>query len=52
MSAPMLPPAPALFSTTMGCPSSSVIRAPMMRATVSVGPPAANETTSRIGFEG
>src|SRR6516162_41312 len=51
-SAPMLPPAPVLFSATNCCPSSSPIFAPMRRATTSVGPPAAKGTTMRIGFDG
>src|SRR5262249_17049086 len=48
----MLPPAPTLFSTTNCCPSRSPIVAPMTRATVSVGPPAENETTMRTGLDG
>src|SRR5215204_7181020 len=48
----MLPPAPVLFSTTNCCPSSSPILAPMTRATMSVGPPAANDTMMRTGFDG
>src|SRR5262245_24938904 len=48
----MLPPAPALFSITNCCPSSSAILAPMTRATVSVGPPAENDTTIRTGLDG
>src|SRR5262245_53035584 len=51
-SAPILPPAPVRFSTTNCCPSSSPIFAPMRRATMSVGPPAAKGTTMRIGFDG
>src|SRR6218665_2208368 len=38
-SAPMLPPAPARFSTTMVWPSRSFIEAASVRALASVGPP-------------
>jgi hypothetical protein len=38
----MLPPAPALFSTITGCPIFSESFFAMMRAAVSVPPPAAN----------
>ena len=49
---PTMPPAPVAFSTITGCPSNSLIRAPMMRPTVSNAPPAANGTTSVIGRDG
>src|SRR5581483_1802254 len=48
----MLPPAPVVFSTTTVCPRLCVIRAAMILAIVSVGPPAENGTTSvtaRVG---
>src|SRR5436189_2000243 len=48
----MLPPAPVLFSTRKVWPVTSVSFALMMRATWSVGPPAANDTMMRTGFEG
>src|SRR6185437_15783420 len=41
----MVPPAPVTFSTTTACPRAFVMRCAMMRAMVSVGPPAANGTT-------
>src|SRR5688572_21866721 len=52
MSAPMLPPAPVLFSTTTGCPHASLSFCPSRRATTSVVPPAANGTTIFTGFDG
>src|SRR5207253_3237773 len=42
----MVPPAPSLFSITTVWPSVFIIAAPSVRATTSVGPPAANGTTS------
>jgi hypothetical protein len=36
----MVPAAPVVFSTMMICPSDVRIRSAMMRAIVSVGPPA------------
>src|SRR5262245_55651130 len=48
----MVPPAPVVFSTNMDCPSACRMGSLMMRASVSVGPPAANGTTSVIGFDG
>src|ERR1043165_7084575 len=50
--APRLPPAPVLFSTRNVWPSNSVSLAAVMRATWSVGPPAAKDTTMRTGFDG
>jgi hypothetical protein len=47
-----VPPAPATFSTTTGCPSVRAIGPAIRRATVSVGPPAANGTIIVIGREG
>src|SRR6266850_6931668 len=49
---PMLPPAPVTFSTTTVCPRLFVIRSAMMRAIVSVGPPAENGTTIATGRAG
>src|SRR6218665_397386 len=49
-SAPMLPPAPARFSTTMVWPSRSFIEAASVRAIASVGPPGGKGTTSVIGL--
>src|SRR6185503_20066955 len=50
--APMVPPAPPLFSTSTGWPSVSLMRWPIRRATMSVVPPAGNGTTTRIGLDG
>jgi hypothetical protein len=50
--APMLPPAPALFSTMKVCLSDSVSWSPITRAAISVVPPAAKGTTIRTGFAG
>ena len=47
-----MPPAPPTFSITTCWPSSSLIRAPTMRPSTSVGPPAANGmimVTGRVG---
>ena len=44
--APMLPPAPARFSTTNGVPWVSCIFCAKMRANMSVVPPAVNGTTT------
>src|SRR5262249_34719302 len=49
----MVPPAPSLFSTTTDWPSVLLIDAAIERPTTSVGPPAANGTTSvtgRVGY--
>src|SRR5262245_53399016 len=48
----MLPPAPVMFSTRTVCPRLFVIRSAMIRAIVSVGPPAENGTTIVTGFVG
>ena len=48
-SAPILPPAPARLSTTMGWPSSSPSRSAITRAVTSVAPPAWKGTIRRIG---
>src|SRR3954469_4443299 len=48
----MLPPAPVTFSTTTVWPRFFVIRSAMMRAIVSVGPPAENGTTIETGRVG
>src|SRR5215468_1531125 len=48
----MLPAAPLTFSMTTGCPSGARIRSAMTRASVSIGPPAANGTTIVIGRDG
>jgi hypothetical protein len=47
-----VPPAPPTFSTTTCWPSARVIDSASTRATVSLGPPAANGTiivTGRVG---
>src|SRR5215218_1816081 len=49
---PVVPPAPATFSTTICCPSVRDMCSPTMRATMSVGPPAANGTIIVIGRAG
>src|SRR6185503_16344494 len=51
-SAPILPPAPALFSTTTGWPHASETFCAMTRAKVSAMPPTANGTTILMGLEG
>jgi hypothetical protein len=48
----MLPPAPATFSITTGCPSEARMRSPRRRAIVSVGPPAGYGTIIVMGREG
>src|SRR5689334_13474461 len=48
----MLPPAPVVLSMTSGWPRLFRMRSPMIRASVSVGPPAENGTTIVIGREG
>src|SRR5216684_2665369 len=48
----MLPPAPVTFSTTTVWPRPLVMRSAMMRAMVSVGPPAENGTTMLSGRVG
>src|SRR5438105_6708941 len=48
----MLPPAPVTFSTTTVCPMLFAIRSAMIRAIVSVGPPAENGTTIVTGRVG
>src|SRR5689334_13432455 len=52
MSAPMLPPAPALFSTTKDWPRDLVSSCATARARMSVVPPALKGTTIRTGLEG
>src|SRR5436305_5768737 len=49
---PILPPAPPRSSTTICCPSFSERNWPISRATMSLAPPAANETIQRTGREG
>src|ERR1700680_2358456 len=49
---PIVPAAPLTFSTITGCPSETCILAAMIRASVSVGPPAANGNTIVMGCEG
>src|SRR5690606_12542848 len=46
---PMVPPAPARFSTTTGSPSACPMRSASMRASEWVGPPAEEATISLIG---
>src|SRR4051812_34430769 len=48
----MVPPAPARLSTTTFCPQFSVSFCAMMRATVSLDPPAGKPTTKRTGLTG
>jgi hypothetical protein len=48
----MLPEAPARFSTTIGCPSSSASLGCMMRPTKSEAPPGAKGMIMRTGREG
>ena len=47
-----MPAAPVLFSTITGWPSEACIFAAISRAGTSLGPPAGNPTSRRIGFEG
>src|SRR5215510_4475587 len=49
---PTTPLAPALFSTTTGCPIDSLIFCASVRPVRSEAPPGANGTTSLIGFVG
>ena len=51
-SAPMLPPAPGLFSITTGWPSERAICSPSVRAMVSIAPAGGNGTTQRIARDG
>ena len=48
----MVPPAPTVFSTSTVWPSDLPIGMASMRATTSVGPPAAKGTTSVTGLSG
>src|SRR5688500_1130905 len=48
----MLPPAPARFSTTNGCPRESCSRVASARPTMSGVEPGGKVTTTRTGFEG
>src|SRR5262245_56204268 len=50
--AAMVPPAPSLFSTTIVWPSVLLIATPIVRATTSVGPPAAKGTINVTGLVG
>jgi hypothetical protein len=50
--APNEPPPPALFSTTIVCPSAGEMRSATTRAMMSVVPPGANGTTSFTGLLG
>src|SRR5690606_30778570 len=50
--AAIVPPAPATFSMTTGCPSLSDIFWPIRRATPSVALPAPNGTTMVTGLVG
>src|SRR5919201_932216 len=52
MSLPVIPPAPARLSTTIGTPRLSDRRCETLRAAKSAMPPGANGTTMRIGFDG
>ena len=49
---PIVPPAPATFSTITGWPSDVFMRSLTSRATMSVMPPAANGTIMVIGRDG
>jgi hypothetical protein len=49
---PMVPPAPPELSTTTCCLSELVSVTPRLRASVSVGPPAANGTMTVIDLFG
>jgi hypothetical protein len=49
---PTVPEAPTIFSMTTGCPRELRMWSATMRATVSVGPPAAKGTTTVIGRDG
>src|SRR6266849_2691265 len=51
-STPMVPAAPARFSTTTGWPNACVSRSAAKRAVMSFEPPGAKGTIHRIGFEG
>jgi hypothetical protein len=51
-SVPMLPPAPALFSTTNCWPSRSPMALAAVRPITSVGPPGGKGTTMRTGLAG
>jgi hypothetical protein len=48
----MVADAPVTFSIKTGCPSDSLIPSATIRASVSVGPPAASGTIIVIGREG
>src|SRR5262249_12665810 len=52
ISAPIAPPPPDRLSTIMVCFRVSLILAPTVRPVMSVAPPGANGTTTRIGFAG
>ena len=52
LAAAMVPPAPTVFSTSTVWPSVLPMGMAIRRATASVGPPAANGTTSEIGRSG
>src|SRR5215831_14056238 len=49
---PMLPPAPARFSTTTGCPRSSPSGAATARDSVSTTAPGGNGLMRRTGLDG
>src|SRR5262249_25903864 len=48
----IVPAAPLTFSIITGCPSETCILAAIIRASVSVGPPAANGNTIVMGRDG
>ena len=50
--APIVPPAPLTFSTNTVCPKDCPMGIASMRATTSVGPPAAKGTTKVIALLG
>jgi hypothetical protein len=52
MSMPIVPPAPVRLSTTTDWPSEGEITCAIERARMSLGPPGASGTMSRIGFMG
>ena len=49
---PIDAPAPGMFSTTTGWPSTSPSFCATGRENESVGPPGGNKRTHRIGFDG
>jgi hypothetical protein len=50
--APIVPPAPVRFSTTIGCPSGPAKWSDTVRAMMSMALPAVTGTMTRSGFTG